>query len=150
MDIIFISKLLIIVALCYLTNYIYVETDWYTRGKKTWSNPTANKLDKFLNTYFNKSLDDILIFVYVIFWGLPFLYSAIAVGFIILFEGTLRFLDSRSYWEQIILFYGLIADFFAIQIYLNGRKLKLNEKDLIIDSQRKKIAALERKIQELE
>ena len=71
------------------------------------------------------------------------------VGYIILFEGMPKFLDSRSYWEQVLLCFGFIASFFAYQVYEDGRKLKLREKDFIIDNQRKTIDELEKKIRQM-
>jgi hypothetical protein len=150
MDIAFVSKVSILIALYLLTNYIYNKTDWHTSGLRDWQRPYTKKINNFLNKTFHKSLDDLLIFIYVIFWGLPSFLSLVLLGYIILFEGTLKFLDSRNYWEQIIICFGFIALYFVIRVYLDEEKIKKSQKDLIIDKQRKTIIELEQKIRMIE
>lgn len=150
MDIVFISELLIIVALFYLTNYLYKIVDWHARGQKAWTNETAKNIDKFLIRNFKTSLETVLIFTSSIIWGLPLVFSAIVLGFIILFQGFFEFLDTKGYWEQILICFGVISLIFSIRIYLDGERKKTTEKDGIIEDQRRKIYELEMKIKEIE
>lgn len=149
MDTVFISKLLIIGALLYLTNYIYKKVDWHLRGQKVWTNETVKNIDRFLISNFNTTLETVLIFMSAIVWGLPLMYSAIGLGFAILFQRFLELLDTKGYWEQILICFGIISLIFSIRIYLDGERKKSSEKDRIIEYQRKKIYDLETKIKVL-
>lgn len=150
MDTVFVSKVSIIAVLYFLTRYVYHQTEWHVRGKRNWTKPIAKRFNNFLNKIFQKDLSDFLIFIYAVFWGIPLLISLVVLGYIILFEGTLKFLDSRNYWEQILICFGFIALYFSIRIYLDGEQVKKLQKDAIIAAQRKTIAELELKILMLE
>lgn len=147
---VFFSKIFIIAGLFYLTNYAYKKVDWHTRGQRAWTSTTAKKIDKFMTTNFNTTFESFLIFVSIIVWGLPLMYSAFGLGFVVLFQGFLELLDTRGYWEQILICFGVISLIFSIKIYLDGEKKKVSKKDSIIEYQRKKIYDLETKINLLE
>jgi len=150
MDMVFISKVSIIVVLYFLTDYVYKKTEWHTNRPGNFERPIAQTLNNFLIKVFKKNLDDVLIFIYVIFWGLPLFLSVVLLGFIIVFQGTLKFLDSRNYWEQIVICFGFIALYFSIRIYLDGEKIKNRQKDSLIETQRKAIIELQEKISMME
>jgi hypothetical protein len=150
MDIVIISKLLIIALLFYLTNYIYKKIDWHTHGQKVWVNNTAKNIDKFLSNNFNTTLEAALIFMLVIVWGSPLMYSAFGLGFVILFQRFFELLETKDYWEQVLICFGFISFIFSIRIYLDGERAKVSEKDSTIEYQRKKIYDLETKIKALE
>lgn len=150
MDIVFISKVLIITALFLLTLYLYVKIEWQKSGKKEWKRPLAKKINNILINVFNKDLTDFLVVITVIIWGIPLMYSFIFLVIIVLFEGTLNLIDSKNYWEQILICFGFINLFFAIRIYLDGEKIKKIDKDLLIEIQRKTIVDLERKLSLIE
>jgi hypothetical protein len=146
MDIVFISKLLIIGALYYLTNCIYKKVDWHSRGQKVWTTKTVKNIDKFLTSNFNTTLETVLIFMWVVIYGLPLMYSVIGLGFVILFQGFFELLDTKGYWEQVLICFGVISLMFSIRVYLDGERKKILEKDGIIEYQRKRIYELETQI----
>lgn len=150
MDLVFISKILIIIALYLLSKYIYKKTEWHKRGQMEWESPLTKKINKFLINVFNTGLDDLLGFIFALFWGLPLFIICFVLGFIVLFEGTLKLLDSRNYWEQILIYFGFISLYFAIRIYLDGEKLKKIEKDSLIEIHKKIIIDLREKLSLIE
>ena len=66
-----------------------------------------------------------------------------------IFFGTLDFLSTRNYWEQILLIFGFIILFFAIRIELNGIAFRKDKKEQIINEQSRTIRILEEEIEQL-
>ncbi len=128
MDYIFISKVVIIISLYFLTNYLYKRIDWHARGKKI----------RFLE------------YLAIIISAISLFIAVIGFGFIVIFEGSLKFLDSKSYWEQVILSFGLIVFYFGLKIYYDEALFNEAKKNSIIESQKKTILELKRRIETLE
>jgi hypothetical protein len=84
--------------------------------------------------------------MWVVIYGLPLMYSVIGLGFVILFQGFFELLDTKGYWEQVLICFGVISLMFSIRVYLDGERKKILEKDGIIEYQRKRIYELETQI----
>ena len=145
MDWIFISKLTMILGSYALTLFVYKSIDWNARGLTNWKSTFANNLNDFLSRVFKKNLDDVRMFVVILFFAMPAFAAVVLVGYLILFEGTLKFLDSKSYWEQVFYSFAIICLFFCVRIYLDSEKFKIAEKDKEIKELRNQIWKLEKK-----
>ena len=144
------SQILIVLFLYYLVRCIYKNTEWHTKSENNWRYPFAQNLDSFLLRKFNKRLDDLLISLYAIFFGLPFMFALIHICISGIIEGTFHFLERQGYLSQIIFWLGVIVLYFSVIIYWEWEKLKAEKIDSIIESQKKTIRDLEKKIKTFE
>ena len=86
------------------------------------------------------------IYICGVFFGLPMFYSVVFFVFVVLFQDSLKRLESKSYLEQIVIVFGAIVIYFAARINLDGNQKKKREKDAIIESQKIRIYELESEI----
>lgn len=133
MDYEFVSKVILLICLYFLANYFYKSIEWHSSSKD------EKKDFQFFMRYF-----------FISIFGVAFLYGIVVFGFIILFQGSLEYLETRSYLEQIAISLAAIVIYFRFQINLDGRKIKEKEKGLLMEEQKKMIRELERKIKFLE
>lgn len=133
MDYEFVSKVILVICLYFLANYFYKSIEWHSSSKD------EKKDFQFFMRYF-----------FISIFGVAFLYGIVVFGLIILFQGSLEYLETRSYLEQIAMSLAAIVIYFSFQINLDGRKIKEKEKGLLMEEQRKMIRELERKIKFLE
>jgi len=133
MDYEFTSKVILVICLYFLTNYFYKSIEWHSPSKD----------DK-------KDFQFFMRYLFISIFGVAFLYGIVVFGFIILFQGSLEYLETRNYLEQIAISFAAIVIYFNFQINLDYRKIKETEKRLLIEEQKKMIQELERKIKFLE
>ncbi len=150
MDKIFISKLIIIAALYFLTNYLYNMVDWHSSSKMVWKNPIAQNINRFFVKVFDSSLSDFFLLLAVIFWGVPMFYVFVILVYFVLPDGLNSNFNTQNYWEQIVLGFGVIGLCFLLRNYLDRRKIKTLERDTMIKEYEKTILELKRKIRVME
>lgn len=123
MDFIFISKVIIIIALYFLTNFAY--------RKIKWNESTANKKEI------------ILVYAIVIITIIPLSFAVIGLGFIIIPNGLFNYLEQETYVEQIIIVFGFIIIFFTIRIMWDKKEKEKKKNQELISNQANEIRYLE-------
>ena len=126
MDFIWISKVLIIICLYFILNKVYKSVDWNS------SKMTYKPLDILLYLAFGISAFSALI--------------AFTVLIIVIFPSIFNYLDTREYWEQIIILLGFIAFYFFFKIKMDDINDKKQKRESLINSQNYRIRELEDKI----
>jgi Na+-transporting methylmalonyl-CoA/oxaloacetate decarboxylase gamma subunit len=123
MDFIYISKVLIIIALYFMSDFAF----------------RYSKCNKPINSKKN----NIFLYIIVIITLIPLSSAVIIIGFIIIPNGIINYLHENSYAEQIILVFGLILIYFIMRIISDDREKKKAKNQELISNQAKEIRYLE-------
>jgi hypothetical protein len=149
MDLVFISKIIVIIIIYSLGRYFIKKTDWHFRGEREiWKNNASQKLYDKLKRFLNIDLNNLIIGFYVIFFGLPTMFTFSILGF-----STLKSFDligQKTYFEQITFFVGLIGIYFYFLIKHDSQKFEANKKETLIKEYHQKILALEKELSKYE
>ena len=127
MDLIFISKILILTIIYLCLNFLYKKIDWKSK-------PTKN--------------GKVFLFLGVLISIVPLFSAVIVLIIFLILKGSFEFLIEKTYLEQIIVLSGYFLLYFIIRFQLDKIELKVKEKNEIINQQSKKISMLERQIKE--
>ena len=110
MDNIWISKVLITITIYYLLYLSYKKIGWNLKGNFDIKNPSFIIIP--------------LIMLVCVIPSIIVLYVLIVV---VIFGGTFNYLDTRPYWEQIVLIIGFVSLYFYVRIKLDElNKIKSN------------------------
>jgi uncharacterized membrane protein len=104
------------------SNYVYEKSNWSSKKIST------------------------LQYIYAAIIAIPFGLTLMYLFYNNVFV-TLEFLDTRNYWEQIILIFGFITFFYVFRIYLLESKFDKERKQKVIDEQSNTIRQLKELIE---
>ncbi|GGK41937.1 MULTISPECIES: hypothetical protein [Flavobacteriaceae] len=122
---IFISKVILIIVFFIFSNYVYEKSNWNFKKIST------------------------LQYIYAAIVAIPFGLTLMYLFYNNVFV-TLEFLDTRNYWEQIVLIFGFITLFFSYRIYLQDLKFDKEKKENTIEGQSIEIQLLKKYLETIE
>ena len=114
-------KIIIVIFLFLITYFIYKKTNWQAvPAEKKWNNSFLKKVNVFLDNHYQTNISNLLIYFYVIIFGLP---MCLAIFYIICFliYGIQFIYCKLDFWEEILFYFSFICLGFSIKIYIDEK-----------------------------